>query len=69
MNNLNLTFNVLDTKGNITQKTFYSINAISKTSNPDHCIVHSGGEKDVCVISFSEMWNKLNKVNNESTSR
>jgi tRNA uridine 5-carbamoylmethylation protein Kti12 len=68
MNNLNLTLNIKSTKGSV-QKTYYSINAISKANDLQHCIIHSNGEQDVCLTPFNEMWEKLNKIHNESITR
>lgn len=68
MNNLNLTLNIKSTKGPI-QKTYYSITSISKADVPQHCVIHSNGEQDVCLMPFDEMWEKLNKIYNESITR
>lgn len=71
MNNLNITLNILNGDNKQTQKTYYSITAISKITDPNinRCIIHSNGEQDICLMSFNELWEKLNKINNESTSR
>lgn len=69
MKNLNITLPIIQDKEE-TQVTFYYIGAIGKGKTPEKSsLIYSEGQTFSCTIPFGELWDKLNRLNNESKSR
>jgi NADH:ubiquinone oxidoreductase subunit E len=66
---MNITFEILDNKlsKNLTPVTFYHIDAITRDGK--HAIIISGGKEWCASVTYEEVWDKLKRHIDASTTR
>ena len=66
---MNVTFEIIKEDKTIDTITFYTIAAIAKGPTEKTSTIYSNGMQFTCTLTLSELWDKLKRINDESTAR